>query len=411
MKFRMPNAECDSTELVEVRIQRRPRWRRGGFSFTEILFAVMILGIGFIMVAAMFPVAIRQTEAGSQETAAAATARSSSNIIQELATTPLLPPPPLVQASSIRGVGPIAAGGQVPSPLLPTFSMANLITLNAGYGSYVLRPGETSMVVPGQVWTMCDTRDGYFYSFTSATTYPPQHNLLLWQAAAKNMIEASDPRFGWAMMYRRDMIIRGTPGGVGTSITPAPFAQIICISLQCRNSPIYDPTRDTPPNPIPPNPMPTSLLPNLIGDCASNKGVTLAQLASGVSYINFGGAVGPTAALADGAYVVICDDNVPATTPVSANGQYTGMYLHGALNGRVFRLGGPGTAASPWPLLPGSDLTTSDMNLLAAMSSVQKNLQFNVLVVGRGLDPAGSGAFIGPAQDVTAFTAYVPVPN
>src|SRR6478752_1573982 len=35
---------------------------RRAFSFAEILFAVMILGIGFIMVAAMFPVAIRQTQ-------------------------------------------------------------------------------------------------------------------------------------------------------------------------------------------------------------------------------------------------------------------------------------------------------------------------------------------------------------
>ena len=42
---------------------RRPFARgRGsrGFSFTEVLFAVMILGIGFIMVAAIFPVAIQQ---------------------------------------------------------------------------------------------------------------------------------------------------------------------------------------------------------------------------------------------------------------------------------------------------------------------------------------------------------------
>src|SRR6266446_1174955 len=50
--------------------------RRGGFSFTEILFAVMILGIGFIMVAAMFPVALQQTDNSMQETVAAQVARS-----------------------------------------------------------------------------------------------------------------------------------------------------------------------------------------------------------------------------------------------------------------------------------------------------------------------------------------------
>src|SRR5882672_5687873 len=47
---------------------------RPAFSFTEILFAIMILGIGFIMVAAMFPVALSQTESSSQETIGAASA-------------------------------------------------------------------------------------------------------------------------------------------------------------------------------------------------------------------------------------------------------------------------------------------------------------------------------------------------
>ncbi len=37
--------------------------RRRGFAFTEVLFAVMVLGLGFIMIAAMFPVTISQTQA------------------------------------------------------------------------------------------------------------------------------------------------------------------------------------------------------------------------------------------------------------------------------------------------------------------------------------------------------------
>ncbi|MDB5296993.1 MAG: hypothetical protein JWO31_2976 [Phycisphaerales bacterium] len=54
-----------------------PAGRRGrrGFSFVEILFAVMILGIGFIMIAGIFPVAISQTALTQEETVAAATAR------------------------------------------------------------------------------------------------------------------------------------------------------------------------------------------------------------------------------------------------------------------------------------------------------------------------------------------------
>jgi prepilin-type N-terminal cleavage/methylation domain-containing protein len=45
---------------LSVRRCRRAFTR--GFTFVEVLFAIMILGIGFIMIAAMLPVAIKQTE-------------------------------------------------------------------------------------------------------------------------------------------------------------------------------------------------------------------------------------------------------------------------------------------------------------------------------------------------------------
>src|SRR5439155_25661815 len=45
---------------------------RRGFSFIEVLFAVMILGIGFIMIAGIFPVAISQTASSQEETIGAA---------------------------------------------------------------------------------------------------------------------------------------------------------------------------------------------------------------------------------------------------------------------------------------------------------------------------------------------------
>src|SRR3954453_9704583 len=55
----------------------RPRAsrRRGGFSFAEVMFAVIVLGVGFIMVAAIFPVAIQQTKTTADETTAAAAVR------------------------------------------------------------------------------------------------------------------------------------------------------------------------------------------------------------------------------------------------------------------------------------------------------------------------------------------------
>ncbi len=47
-----------------------------GFSIVEVMFAIMILGIGFILVAAMFPVAIQQTQATVDETRARVAAQN-----------------------------------------------------------------------------------------------------------------------------------------------------------------------------------------------------------------------------------------------------------------------------------------------------------------------------------------------
>ncbi|HEX8914637.1 MAG TPA: prepilin-type N-terminal cleavage/methylation domain-containing protein [Humisphaera sp.] len=69
---------------------RRPR-RRGGFSFVEVLFAVMILGIGFIMLAGIFPVAMRQAADTLDETLAMSMARKAATVLgdsQILGTIP-----------------------------------------------------------------------------------------------------------------------------------------------------------------------------------------------------------------------------------------------------------------------------------------------------------------------------------
>jgi Tfp pilus assembly protein PilV len=66
---------------------------RTGFSFVEILFAVIILGVGFIMLAAMFPVAIHQSRASAEETNSAAIARNAVKFL-ESAGQQYLPSPP-----------------------------------------------------------------------------------------------------------------------------------------------------------------------------------------------------------------------------------------------------------------------------------------------------------------------------
>lgn len=70
------------------------RLRHRGFNFAEVLFAVMILGVGFIMVAAMFPVAIQQSRTSTNETVAARIAESALEIIRLNATNTTFPNPP-----------------------------------------------------------------------------------------------------------------------------------------------------------------------------------------------------------------------------------------------------------------------------------------------------------------------------
>lgn len=66
--------------------------RRPGFTFTEVLFAVMIMGIGFIMIAAMFPATIRQTATTIEETNGAMIARAAAQYLQSIASDQTMPP-------------------------------------------------------------------------------------------------------------------------------------------------------------------------------------------------------------------------------------------------------------------------------------------------------------------------------
>jgi type II secretory pathway component PulJ len=65
----------------------RPR----GFAFTEILFAVMVLALGFIMIAAMFPVTIRQTQSTMEEATGANVAKAAIEYLQTVASDALFP--------------------------------------------------------------------------------------------------------------------------------------------------------------------------------------------------------------------------------------------------------------------------------------------------------------------------------
>jgi hypothetical protein len=56
-------------------------------TFVEILFAILILGVGFIMIAAIFPVALQQTQSSIDETTAADLARSAVSTLSAIKFT------------------------------------------------------------------------------------------------------------------------------------------------------------------------------------------------------------------------------------------------------------------------------------------------------------------------------------
>src|SRR5712671_6524381 len=62
-----------------------PRSRRG-FTFTEVMFAVILLGIGFIMLAGMFPVAIQQTQTNVEESTASTVVQGAARYLEQTLT-------------------------------------------------------------------------------------------------------------------------------------------------------------------------------------------------------------------------------------------------------------------------------------------------------------------------------------
>ena len=257
----------------------------------------MILGIGFIMVAAVFPVAIKQTEETVEETTAASVAKSGASYFGRIGINANFPP----------------TGGKV-----------------VAYTG----PGATSP---------------------------------FWKLLSGNLILPTDSRYAWVPFYSR---------GVLPSGSPAAYAQITMVGVQCRNGPNF-----------------TNADLNTIGAQANLQGrpltATFASGGAGPDTISFTGA--PTGAVAEGTYVVVADDsatpNGAANPPVSCNGF-------------IYRVGNL-ISGNQWELMPGGDMKNA--RYTPAGGVVQ------VFVVGRGYNNSASGdaTFAGPAMDVGTFSSFI----
>ena len=344
---------------------------RRGFSFAEILFAVMILGIGFIMIAAMFPVAIKQTERNGQETTAANMSATAVSNFQQMAVQ-------LASPTAFR------------NSLLPILQ------------SPTIGPVPNGTLIHGPVLTFHDPR---------VTAVDTISGLKLrdetWNAICGNLILPSDPRYAWVPMYRRDYSI----DPVSLAIIPSPMVQLILIGVETRNQSKYTAPHDLIPVPLT-DPTPEAALQGHLMRAVINAPSAFAEPVGNIQFVPDPSVPGNTnpafdlARAAEGAFVVISDDG-HAYNP-------TVPWPPGAFNGRILKVGAfrPDLTSrhpdSPtYELVPGYDLP-------AVPSSLFPTLTLNnalVIIVGRGLRvPADKTLGVdGGVQDISVYTTLVRV--
>ncbi len=295
------------------------RRTRRGYSFTEVMFAVVVLGIGFIMIAAMFPVAISQQQSTQQESNAASIARAAANYFESAVTSTMLP------------------GTEV-----------------AGFPN---RP---------RVFSIRDPQDA-----VPNGGAPPA----LWNALKGNLIVPSDRRYGVVMMYRRE--------GIGAATT-AKQAQLIVIVTQVRNRSTYE-TDDIFQTPAP-------VFFNLqarpvvvdVSDPAGppNQTVTFTD--------------GQTDSVAEGSYIIIANDKLPAPNT-------------GVMNGRVYRVGAKLPGVNEWELAPGNDFKPYDPDGSTGAAPIIEGLSdADAFIVGRNTTDV-DGVYEGLAQDIAVYTTFIQV--
>lgn len=258
-------------------IIHRSSFFRRAFSFTEIMFAVIILGVGLIMVAAIFPVAIQQTRLNTEETTAAAMARGAMNYLGQ---------------AFADGAAPSSNPGTNTSNCIPQLTATGVV----GACPVVQQPSDT------------------YPTATGAATR-------LWRAARGNLILQQDPRYAWVFLWSR----AGNPADVTTW---RPYAQVYVFPVQASAAPTFTTDDLTKPaDPLVANLMARPVRVAIANDVADAGGMDL--IAFDVRSTVPADRRDNVAAAVEGAYVVIADDRF-FNTPTGTAGR---------MNGRVYRLG------------------------------------------------------------------------
>ena len=334
----------------------QPARRRLGFSFVEVLFAVMVLGVGFIMIAAIFPVAIRQAQGTVEETTAARVLVNAEMTLPNLVTVDNADP-------------------------------TNVDTLDPLLDNFNYTTGAAGTV--GAYFSARDPRQ------------PAAVGTTLWDRTKGSFIDKSDPRMAWTFLYRRDL----------EAVTKDP--QLLFAVTTVRNRPTYDSrdlfrydsTTGTPDDADEEQPWAT-LQPKLIRVILINQpdGTDTVEVlpaartapTPALNLTRVGGGNVPTdevpnytSVVGEGSLIVVSDDNVLA--PYSGAPFSTSTpYLPGTANGRVYRVGdlsdiAPTAGGTVWNLIPNGDLA-SDKESLPPDSADRTDAQRSAIafVFGRG---------------------------
>ena len=382
---------------------------RRGYSFPEVMFAVVVLGIGFIMLAAVFPVAIKQSKLTSDETRGAALGREAAGIVQTLARG--------TDGTTLdwRRTSPPTVLGHPPAVPDPNYGGPRIMPLPPA--GNLTNPAQYGDGLPLHIGRSLFPPTGSNYSNKRAGEAPvqgvvrPVWTLFGWDLLRGNMVVPHDPRYAWTVLYRRDGDCNDDPK------TWSPLVQLFIIVANARTHDFYDFRSDGPDvaydwkpirigtKPFPANvddaPSSTAnLYPRFVQVVMKNDYKNTSGTGAGPDKLS---AVVPApansqsqpSALVEGAYVI---------TEGTANG------INGALKnepGRVYRLGAqiPSTTGEvEFELVPGNDM--------ASQAEDTKGSFEWVMVLGREWDPqlnGGSGGFKGPAQDIYLYTTVISI--
>jgi hypothetical protein len=269
--------------ISDCRIELRQHWsgrRRGGFTFTEVLFAVMLLGIGFIMVAAIFPVAIQQSQANREDAMGVILAKRGAKIIESIGFRQ--------QELSARG------------------------------------PNDSSNVL--------DRYDGRVYAFDNGAGPAAGR----FDRIIGNLVDRSDARYAWVPLGYK--LAPWPTAVVLPNIREPAFCEVYLVGVASRNKAAYD-DKDMNLKSYTFQPKVCTFFLTEGNNDADT--ITFTQNAGGCSPADYDFA-------AEGAYVIVADDQVPNTDPKWRQA-----------NGRMYRLGVRRTdkGKGVWELAPGKDMT------------------------------------------------------